>query len=208
MNPNIHRLRPGRQDAIPNVIFTLMVLNGLVFAVQQFAPGLMLKFFALWPVRTPWFMPWQLVTYGFLHSERDMMHIVFNMLMLWMFGRELEQIMGPRRFLTYFMTCVIGAGVVQLLVGAYFGSGAPTLGASGGVYGVLLAYGMAFPNRTLMLIFPPIPMKAKYFVIMLGLFELTLGFSGAAPGIANFAHLGGMLFGFVLIRHWGRRRAR
>lgn len=208
MNPNIHRLRPGRQDAIPNVIFTLMVINGLVFAVQQFAPGLMLKFFALWPVQTPWFMPWQLVTYGFLHSERDMMHIVFNMLMLWMFGRELEQIMGPRRFLTYFMTCVIGAGVVQLLVGAYFGSGAPTLGASGGVYGVLLAYGMAFPNRTLMLIFPPIPMKAKYFVIMLGLFELTLGFSGAAPGIANFAHLGGMLFGFILIRHWGRRRVR
>ncbi len=208
MNPNIHRLRPSRQDAIPNVIFTLLVINGLVFAIQQFAPNLMLKLFALWPVQTPWFMPWQLVTYGFLHSERDMMHIVFNMLMLWMFGRELEQIMGPRRFLTYFMTCVIGAGVVQLLVGAYFGSGVPTLGASGGVYGVLLAYGMAFPNRTLMLIFPPIPIKAKYFVIMLGLFELTLGFSGAAPGIANFAHLGGMLFGFILIRHWGRRRVR
>jgi len=208
MKPNIHRLRPGRPDAIPNVIFTLLVINGLVFAVQQFAPNLMLKLFALWPVQTPWFMPWQLVTYGFLHSERDLMHIVFNMLMLWMFGRELEQIMGPRRFFTYYMTCVVGAGVVQLLVGAYYGSGAPTLGASGGVYGILLAYGMAFPNRTLMLIFPPIPMKAKYFVIMLGLFELTLGFSGAAPGIANFAHLGGMLFGFILIRHWGRRRDR
>jgi len=208
VNPNFHRLRPCRQDAIPNVIFTLMVINGLVFAAQQFAPGLMLKLFALWPVQTPWFMPWQLVTYGFLHSERDLMHIVFNMLMLWMFGRELEQIMGPRRFFTYYMTCVVGAGVVQLLVGAYYGSGAPTLGASGGVYGILLAYGMAFPNRTLMLIFPPIPMKAKYFVIMLGLFELTLGFSGAAPGIANFAHLGGMLFGFILIRHWGRRRDR
>lgn len=208
MKPNIHRLRPGRPDAIPNVIFTLLVINGLVFAVQQFAPNLMLKLFALWPVQTPWFMPWQLVTYGFLHSERDMMHIVFNMLMLWMFGRDLEKIMGPRRFLMYFMTCVIGAGVVQLLVGAYFGSGAPTLGASGGVYGILLAYGMAFPNRTLMLIFPPIPMKAKYFVIMLGVFELTLGFSGAAPGIANFAHLGGMLFGFILIRHWGHRWVR
>ena len=208
MNPNIHRLRPTRPDAIPNIIFALLIINGLVFALQQFAPSLMLKLFALWPVQVPWFMPWQLVTYGFMHSQSALMHIVFNMLMLWMFGRELEQIMGPRRFLTYYMTCVIGAGVVQLLVGAYYGSGAPTLGASGGVYGILLAYGMHFPNRTLMLIFPPIPMKAKYFVILLGLFELTLGFSGAAPGIANFAHLGGMLFGFFLIRHWGRRRVR
>ena len=208
MRPNIDRLRPAPSDAIPNVIFAILIINGLVFAAQQYAPNLMMKLFALWPVQAPWFMPWQLVTYGFLHSERDLMHIVFNMLMLWMFGRELEQIMGPRRFFTYYMTCVVGAGVVQLLVGAYYGSGAPTLGASGGVYGILLAYGMAFPNRTLMLIFPPIPMKAKYFVIMLGLFELTLGFSGAAPGIANFAHLGGMLFGFILIRHWGSRRAR
>ncbi len=208
MRPNINRLRPARSDAIPNVIFALLVVNGLVFAAQQYAPNLMMKLFALWPVQTPWFMPWQLVTYGFLHSERNLMHIVFNMLMLWMFGRELEQIMGPRRFFTYYMTCVAGAGVVQLLVGAYYGSGVPTLGASGGVYGILLAYGMAFPNRTLMLIFPPIPMKAKYFVIMLGLFELTLGFSGAAPGVANFAHLGGMLFGFMLIRHWGSGRAR
>ncbi len=208
MNPNIHRLRPTRPDAIPNIIFALLIINGLVFALQQFAPSLMLKLFALWPVQVPWFMPWQLVTYGFMHSQSTLMHIIFNMLMLWMFGRELEQIMGPRRFLTYYMTCVIGAGVVQLLVGAYYGSGAPTLGASGGVYGILLAYGMHFPNRTLMLIFPPIPMKAKYFVILLGLFELTLGFSGAAPGIANFAHLGGRLFGFFLIRHWSRGRVR
>ena len=208
MNPNIHRLRPTQRDAIPNVIFTLLVINGLVFALQQFAPSLMLKLFALWPVQSPYFMPWQLVTYGFMHSQSTLMHIIFNMLMLWMFGRDLEQLMGPQRFFTYYMTCVIGAGIVQLLVGVYQGGGVPTLGASGGVFGILLAYGMHFPNRTLMLIFPPIPMKAKYFVIMLGLFELTIGLSGVRNGIANFAHLGGMLFGFVLIRYWGRRRAR
>lgn len=208
MSQYIHRLRPTRQDAIPNVIFALLIVNGLVFALQQFAPGLMMKFFALWPVQVPWFMPWQLVSYGFMHSQTTLMHIIFNMLMLWMFGRDLEQLMGPRRFLLYYMTCVVGAGLVQLLVGAYQGGGVPTVGASGGVFGILLAYGMAFPNRTIMLIFPPIPMKAKYFVIMLGLFELTIGLSGVKNGIANFAHLGGMLFGFMLIRYWGRRRVR
>ena len=208
MSQNIHSLRPTRQDAIPNVIFTLLIVNGLVFALQQFATGLMMKFFALWPIQVPWFMPWQIVTYGFMHSQSTLMHIIFNMLMLWMFGRELEQLMGPRRFLTYYMTCVVGAGLLQLLVGVYEGGGVPTVGASGGVFGILLAYGMAFPNRTIMLIFPPIPMKAKYFVIMLGLFELYIGVSGVRNGIANFAHLGGMLFGFVLIRYWGRRRVR
>ena len=208
MNPNIHRLRPTRPDAIPSVIFALLIVNGLVFALQQFAPGLMLKWFALWPVQSPYFMPWQIVTYGFMHSSSTLMHIIFNMLMLWMFGRDLERLMGPQRFLTYYMTCVIGAGIVQLLVGVYQGGGVPTLGASGGVFGILLAYGMHFPNRTLMLIFPPIPMKAKYFVIMLGLFELTIGLSGVRNGIANFAHLGGMLFGFMLIRHWARGRVR
>ncbi|MCH8159571.1 MAG: rhomboid family intramembrane serine protease [Proteobacteria bacterium] len=208
MNPNIHRLRPTRPDAIPNIIFALLIINGLVFALQQFAPSVMLKWFALWPVQSAYFMPWQIVTYGFMHSQTTLMHIIFNMLMLWMFGRDLERLMGPQRFLTYYMTCVIGAGIVQLLVGVYQGGGVPTLGASGGVFGILLAYGMHFPNRTLMLIFPPIPMKAKYFVIMLGLFELTIGLSGVRNGIANFAHLGGMLFGFMLIRHWARGRVR
>ncbi|MCH7537832.1 MAG: rhomboid family intramembrane serine protease [Proteobacteria bacterium] len=208
MNPNIHRLRPTRPDAIPNIIFALLIINGLVFALQQFAPSVMMKWYALWPVQSPYFMPWQIVTYGFMHSQTTLMHIIFNMLMLWMFGRDLERLMGPQRFLTYYMTCVIGAGIVQLLVGVYQGGGVPTLGASGGVFGILLAYGMHFPNRTLMLIFPPIPMKAKYFVIMLGLFELTIGLSGVRNGIANFAHLGGMLFGFMLIRHWARGRVR
>jgi membrane associated rhomboid family serine protease len=106
------------------------------------------------------------------------------------------------------MACVVGAGIVQLIVAAMQGGLYPTVGASGGVFGILLAYGMSFPNRMVMLIIPPIPMRAKYFVIMIGLFELYLGFSGRSPGVANFAHLGGMLFGFLLLKYWQKDRRR
>jgi membrane associated rhomboid family serine protease len=214
MNQPIYSRRPTDSSAIPDVIFILLIINGLVFALQQFAPELMQGLFALQPLidppgyAFPPFLPWQLVTYGFMHDTGSLMHIIFNMLMLWMFGRDLERLMGPKRFLTYYMVCVVGAGLVQLLVGFIQGWGVPTVGASGGVFGLLLAYGMAFPNRRIMLMFPPIPMKAKYFVIMLGIFELSIGVSGVNNGIANFAHLGGMLFGFVLIKHWGKRRSR
>lgn len=223
MNTPIYNMRPRSQSAIPNVIFILLVANGIVFALQQFNPPFTRFFFALWPIADGFyptysefasafprfaapFEPWQLLTYGFMHG--DIMHLLFNMFMLWMFGRELENIMGSQRFLIYFMTCVVGAGVVQLLVAGMQGSVYPTVGASGGVFGLLLAFGMAFPNRMIMLLFPPIPMKAKYMVILFGLFELYLGVSGGAPGVANFAHLGGMLFGFLLLRYWANSRRR
>ena len=208
MNTPVHNLRPQRPSAIPNVIFALLIINGVVFALQQLSPRFLMINFALWPAgpsNSP-FMPWQLVTYGFLHG--NLMHIAFNMFALWMFGRELELMMGPRRFITYFLTCVIGAGLIQLMVAGTQGGLYPTVGASGGVFGILLAYGLAFPNRTIMLLFPPIPMKAKYFVIVFGLIELYLGLSGNAPGVANFAHLGGMLFGFLLLRYWAKSRRR
>jgi len=202
--------RPVDNSAIPNVIFVLLVANGLVFVLQRFQWELLLQYFALWPIHTPpgWpsFLPWQLVSYGFLHDPNGLAHIFFNMFGLWMFGRDLERLMGPQRFLVYYMTCVIGAGIIQLLVVEFQGEVYPTLGASGGLFGILLAYGMAFPNRTVMLLIPPIPMKAKYFVIVYGVLELFLGVSGYAPGVAHFAHLGGMLFGFLLLRHWSRRR--
>ena len=208
MNTPIYNLRPRRQSAIPNVIFILLIANGIVFALQQLNPRFIFINFALWPFGEPQspFAPWQLLTYGFLHG--DMMHIFFNMFGLWMFGRELEQMMGSQRFLMYFLTCVVGAGVVQLIVAGTQGGIYPTVGASGGVFGVLLAYGLTFPNRMVMLIFPPIPMRAKYFVLFYGLLELYLGVSGSAPGVANFAHLGGMLFGFLLLRYWARPRRR
>lgn len=202
------RRQPVDNSAIPNVIFVLLISNGLIYAAQHLAPNFMLTWFPLWPLASdfPQFMPWQLLTYGFLHDLAGLQHILFNMFGLWMFGRDLERIMGPKRFLTYYLTCVAGAGVIQLLVAAMQGAIYPTLGASGGVFGILLAYAMAFPNRTVMLLFPPIPMKAKYFVIGYGLLELYLGVSGRSPGVANFAHLGGMLFGFILLQRWRRQR--
>ncbi len=208
MNTPIYSMRPRSHSAIPNVIFVLLVANGVVFALQQLSPRFLIINFALWPagVTGSPFMPWQLVTYGFLHG--NLTHIFFNMLMLWMFGRELERMMGQKRFLTYYFTCVIGAGLVQLIVAGSQGGLYPTLGASGGVFGLLLAYGMAFPNRMIMLMFPPIPMKAKYMVILFGVMEFYLGVSGGAPGVANFAHLGGMLFGFLLLRYWTKSRRR
>lgn len=204
MNQQTYRRRPVNQSSIPNVIFVLLVINGLVFAGQNLPRIDQFLFlnFALWPVGSefPRFQVWQLVTYGFLHG--DLMHIGFNMFMLWMFGRNLEVVMGSRRFLTYYMTCVVGAGLVQMLVAALQGGTYATLGASGGVFGLLLAFGMFFPNQMIMLLIPPIPMKAKYMVILFGLLELYFGLSGRSPGIANFAHLGGMLFGFLLIQYW------
>ena len=204
MNQTAYRRRPG--STIPNVIFGLLIANGLVFALQQMNAEFMFINFALWPATDPRspFMPWQLLTYGFLHGNTT--HIFFNMFGLWMFGRDLEQFMGSRRFLTYFMVCVAGAGIVQLIVAGMQGGLYPTVGASGGVFGILLAYGLTFPNRIVVPLFPPIPMRAITFVFIYGLLELYLGVSGGAPGVANFAHLGGMLFGFLLIRYWRRKR--
>jgi len=201
LNDNTFRYQRN-SSAIPNVIFALLIANGLVFALQQLYPQFMYINFALWPTTDPYerFELWQLLTYGFLH--RDVMHIAFNLFALWMFGSDLERLMGTQRFLIYFFVCVVGAALVQLLVSKFQGGIYPTVGASGGVFGILLAYGLSFPNRTVMLIFPPIPMKAKYFVLFYGLLELYLGVSGNAPGVANFAHLGGMLFGFMLLRYW------
>lgn len=207
MNSFQDRYRGGIGGAIPDVILILLVLNGLAYAALHWAPGFIVQYFALWPIgdfpgKLASFYPWQLLTYGFLHSMGSPTHILFNMFGLWMFGRDLEWGMGSKKFLTYYLVCVIGAGFVQLAVAYVEGGIYPTLGASGGVFGILLAYAMAFPNRMIVLIIPPIPMKAKYFVIMYGIFELYLGISGRSPSVAHFAHLGGMLFGFLLLRYW------
>ena len=149
---------------------------------------------------SPGFEPWQLLTYGFLHGSFG--HLFFNMLALYMFGAPLEMTWGEKRFLTYYLVCVVGAGLCQLLVTGMFGEFNPVLGASGGVFVLLLAFGMLFPSQRVMLLFPPIPMKARTFVIVFGAIELLLGFTGWQPGVAHFAHLGGMLFGWLLIRYW------
>lgn len=205
-----YSLRPRRQSNTPDVIFILLVLNVLAYAGQFLLDYRTWAGFMLWPLNSDLsaFRPWQLVTYSFLHDTRGIGHLFFNMFGLWMFGREIEWSMGTRRFLVYYFTCVIGAGVVQLVFASVMGFQQATIGASGGVFGILLAYGMAFPNRTVMLLIPPIPMKAKYFVVIYGLITLFMGVTGTASGVAHFAHLGGMAFGFALIMYWrsGRRR--
>ena len=209
MSQHVYQRRPLQDDrTFPTVIFLLLIANGLVYAGQQFLPNYLIYYLALWPTasQVPPFEIWQPLTYGFLHGSP--MHIFFNMFGLWMFGRDIERVLGAQRFAIYYLTCVVGAAIVQLIVAQLQGGIYPTVGASGGVFGLLLAYAMFFPNRTVMLLFPPIPMRAKYFVLMYGLLELYLGVSGRSPGIANFAHLGGMLFGFGLLRYWRTQRSR
>ncbi|MFT4178954.1 MAG: rhomboid family intramembrane serine protease [Thermomonas sp.] len=202
-------------QSLPRVTKTLLIANIAAFLLQWMLGEARYAMFELWPYVQggipqlgggQLFMPWQLLTYGFLHDPAGIAHIAFNMLALVMFGAPLEYAWGSRRFLTYYLTCVVGAGICQLLLTSWMvmqdGQIGSTIGASGGVFGLLLAYGMMFPNRRVMLLFPPIPMKARTLVIVYGVFELMLGFTGLQPGVAHFAHLGGMLFGWLLIRHW------
>ncbi len=158
---------------------------------------------ALWPLETGMFYPWQLVSYGFLHGGFG--HLFFNMFAVWMFGLQVEQIWGSKRFSVYYFTCVVGAALTQLLVQHLEGSPAPTIGASGAVFGLLLAYGVMFPNSRVMLIFLPVPIKAKYFVLIYGAMELVFGVTGTQSTVAHFAHLGGLFFGAAVLWRWGWR---
>jgi membrane associated rhomboid family serine protease len=196
---------------IPPITKALLVANGVVFLLQQLAGDPAFAPFMLWPLGGPdtfgpstMFLPWQLVTYAFLHGS--FAHVGFNMLALLMFGAPLEYTWGQRRYLAYYFVCVLGAGLCQLAVGSWAvaqgGVAYPTVGASGGIFGLLLAYGMLFPNQRVMLLIPPIPMRARTLVIVYGAIELLMGFTGLQPGVAHFAHLGGMLFGWLLIRYW------
>lgn len=196
---------------LPPVTKALLIANAVVFLLQAVLGNVTMAPFMLWPLGssgdafgTSEFLPWQLLSYGFLHGGIG--HLLFNMLALLMFGAPLEHTWGPRRFLIFYLTCVVGAAACQLLVGMWLMSEGreayPILGASGGIFGLLLAYGMLFPNQRIMLLIPPIPMKARTLVIVYGVIELLMGISGTLPGVAHFAHLGGMLFGWLLIRYW------
>lgn len=203
----------AQPTAFPSVIKFLLIANVALFFAQQVMFDFLLTHFALWPMgaptftltpagiaQSPSFAPWQLVTYGFLHG--GVMHLVLNMFALWMFGMQIEHVWGSRRFAVYYFTCIVGAALIQLVVAAQTGAAYPTLGASGGIFGVLLAFGMLFPEQRLILLFPPIPLKAKWLVIAYGAIELWAGVTGFSPNVAHFAHLGGMLFGLLLIQYW------
>ena len=197
--------RPSMQFSMfPPVIKNLLILNGLAFLATTTLRLTLFQWFALWPIGVPegfpgtfWF--WQLVTYSFLHG--GFTHLLFNMFALWLFGVQLENTWGSRRFTVFYFVCVVGAALIQLIVASTGGDIYPTVGASGGVFGILLAFGMMFPNQPIYIYFL-FPIKAKWFVILYGLLELWAAVTGTQAGVANFAHLGGMLFGFLLIQYW------
>ena len=217
-------------NTLPPITKNLLIINVLCFfgALVARRYGMDLNdMLGLHFVLASDFKLYQLVTYMFMHV--DFQHIFFNMFAVWMFGRTLELVMGPKRFLIYYMVCGIGAGFVQEIVqyadyalhlSHYTGVNTgvsvipmadylnmmTTVGASGAVYGILLAFGMLFPN-TQMFVFPiPFPIKAKYFVIGYAVIELISGLGTSGDGIAHFAHLGGMIFGFFLILYWRKKK--
>jgi membrane associated rhomboid family serine protease len=191
--------------AMPPATQALIIVNVLVFMLQQATANQFVDPFALWTFGPgSHFQPWQLVTYAFLHG--GWAHLFFNMLALYMFGADIERLWGPRRYLFYYFACVVSAAIVQLGVSMLLGSGTgKVIGASGGVFGVLLAFGMMFPRRMVMLLFPPIPMRAWVLVTVYGAIELFMGITGTQTGVAHFAHLGGMAGGLVLIQYWRGR---
>jgi len=186
---------------MPPGVRIILIVTIASYLLQTGAGDGMVTSFALWPLQGN-FMPWQLVTYAFLHGS--ITHIAFNMYGLWLFGREVEYMLGRRVFLQLYFASVVSAGLMQLLATAYSGGDYPTIGASGGVFGVLLAFGLFFPNRVIMLLIPPIPLPAWLFVILYAGLELILGVTGTEAGVAHFAHLGGMIGGYLVIRHWRR----
>jgi rhomboid family protein len=196
------------------IVRALLYVNLIVYGLEWLTGDWLFAWFALWPLDADShfgmlpFEPWQLVTYAFLHDRQNLMHLLGNMLALFMFGPDVERTLGGRRFLVYYFACVIGAGLVQLWVEHAFTPGAgETIGASGGIFGLLLFYGMVFPQRKLVLLFPPIPwpIPAWLFVTLYSVFELTMGVSGRMQGVAHFAHLGGAATGLLLILYWRAR---
>ncbi len=220
----------GFLDSIPLVTKNLIIINLLFWVASLALPKVGIDLVKLLGLHFPGvadFYPFQFVSYMFMHDTYSFTHVFFNMFGVYMFGRVLEQVWGPKRFLTFYLVTGIGAGLVQVLVWAYsiqsFAASHGltlfellqidqslnlmiTVGASGSVFGILLAFAMLFPNVPLYLMFIPIPIKAKYFVVFYGLAELFMGVSSfGGDTVAHFAHLGGMLFGFFMVRYWKKK---
>jgi membrane associated rhomboid family serine protease len=187
---------------LPPVTLALLVANVLVYFLENTSPGIF-EWFALWPGQR--FEPWQVVTYAFLHGS--VMHIFFNMLGLYMFGSDIERLFGSRFYALYYLASIVAAAICHLIVTGVMGSPPyPTVGASGGVFGLVLAYAIYFPHRRLMLLFPPIPMSARTFAIVFAALELFFGVTGTVSGVAHFAHLGGMIGGWLMIQYRRKKR--
>jgi membrane associated rhomboid family serine protease len=189
----------------------LVAANVIVYVFESFSRDAFEYWFALWPLQPidgqSYFHVWQVFTYAFLHSTDHITHLLFNMVGLWMFGTEVERYVGPRRLLACYFASVLTAALSQLLVPAILGAPpGPTLGASGGVFGLLLAYAYLFPRRKVIPLFPPIPMPSWLFATLYAGLELFLGITGNMAGVAHFAHLGGMIGAALVMTQWRRIR--
>ena len=206
-------VRFTRPDRFPPIIKNLIILNVLAWIAQLSLDSqyqITVKG-ALWPVSTPMFEPYQIFTSMFLHAPSFEMffHILFNMFALFMFGRVLENVWGPKKFLFFYLACGVGASAAQLLMQQLMGGFVPAVGASGAVMGIMVAFGYLFPNTELMIMPIPIPVKAKWVVIGYVLLDLFGGFGKiAGDNIAHFAHLGGALTGFIIVLIWNKSNRR
>lgn len=238
-------MRSGILNNLPPVTKSIIIINFIVWGIMMIMPAhissAIVDFGGLHYLKASDFNPVQLFTYMFMHSTGSFAHILFNMFSLFMFGITLERVLGSERYLFYYISCGVGAALIQEIVWAFtwedifikyfanaqhvdfidvrnainarlavgedlpFLNSLVTIGASGAVYGILLAFGMLFPNQPLYLMFIPIPIKAKWMVIGYGVIELLIGLSHANDGVAHFAHLGGMIFGFIMIYYWKKK---
>lgn len=196
--------RGGFMSNVPKAVKHIIIINILMLVLTYLNNPLMSKWFALNPISFLW-KPWQLVTYMFMHGGFG--HLFFNMYTLFIFGSVLENVWGTKKFLTFYFVTGIGAALVNIGVQYLTGSFALTVGASGAIYGILMGYAMLYPDSMLTLILPPVSMKAKWFVLIFAGIELLLGISNnPADNVAHFAHLGGLVFAFLLLMFWKKRR--
>lgn len=216
--------RGGFLSSIPTVTKNIIIINILIMIMTALNEEFMIEKFALFYPTSPFFKPWQILTHMFMHG--GFWHLFFNMYTLFVFGSVLERVWGPKKFLIFYFVTGLGAAALhtgvqfiqaqvymnQIAEGSLHAQAAlhalkmtPTVGASGAIYGLLLGYGMLYPDSRLTLIFPPITMKAKWFVIIFAAIELVTGVTGMGGGIAHFAHLGGMLFGWLMIIYWKKK---
>lgn len=216
--------RGGFLSSIPTVTKNIIIINILIMIMTALNEEFMIEKFALFYPTSPFFKPWQILTHMFMHG--GFWHLFFNMYTLFVFGSVLERVWGPKKFLIFYFVTGLGAAALhtgaqfiqaqvymnQIAEGSLHAQAAlhalkmtPTVGASGAIYGLLLGYGMLYPDSRLTLIFPPITLKAKWFVIIFAAIELVTGVTGMGGGIAHFAHLGGMLFGWLMIIYWKKK---
>lgn len=216
--------RGGFMSRVPVAVKNIIIINILVMIMTYLNETLMVEKFALFYPTSPFFHWWQPVTHMFMHS--GFWHILFNMYTLYIFGSTLERVWGPKKFLIFYFVTGIGAAAIHTgvewiqmqswitqaaegsqsaLVSIHQLKMTPSLGASGAIYGVLMGYALLYPDSMLVLFFPPIPIKAKWMVLIFAAIELVTGVTGTGGGIAHFAHLGGLIFGFILIRFWKKR---